>query len=605
MRALRTMILTELKLYLREPAAFFFTLLFPILLIVVAGYSWGADVAFTTDRGMEVRILDVMFPTVLMLIVATQGLMGLYPYMTSMRENGVLKYYRTHPIRPIHIFVAQYVTGLVIWLLALMLLLIVEELAFGLRYDGATPMVVLSLIVAYSAFFALGFGLAGVTPTARVAQALGSLLFFPMLFLGGGFGPRDSLPPLLKFISDLLPLTFANDLVTDLWFAGPLSWREAWQLPLHSYTGTPFLGHTWFSHVTVGHALLYLLVMTGLFGLLSVRIFRWGDEAPWVSRPARHTDTHPLPESSGEEVILVEGLVKSYGPLRAVDGISFAVEGGEIFGVLGPNGAGKTTTLECLEGLRVPDAGTLRVLGLDPLAQYDDLVTRMGVQLQEAALPPRLKVKEIFTLFAAFYPRTRSVKELLDRLELSEQANTFFGKLSGGQKQRVFAALTLINDPEVIFLDEITTGLDAHIRRDIWAFLQELRRQGKTIILTSHYLEEAQALCDRVIILDQGRIVARGRPMELVQTLGWAFRVEVEPEDGAGLPDLTTLPGVHRVSQNGNLVLDLTDPAALEQVLAALRAQGVRYRALRARAASLEDVFLTYTRQPQAQEHAE
>ncbi len=595
MKALPTMIWTEMKLYLREPAAFFFTLLFPVLLVVVAGYSWGAQVAFTTDRGLEVRVLDLMLPSVLVLIVATQGLMGLYPYMTSLRESGALKYYHTHPIRPVYIFVAQYVTGLMLWLVALALLLPTEHLLFGLRYDGATPMVLVALLVVYSAFFALGFGLAGVTPTARTAQAAGSLLFFPMLFLSGGFGPREGLPPFLKFISDVFPMTFANDMLTELWFSGPLTPSEALRLTLHSYTGTEFLGRTWFAHVSVGQALLYLLGLTGVFGVLAVRGFRWGDERGVLSRGRRSIPPSPTAE---DEVIRVEGLVKAYGSIRAVDGLSFTVRRGEIFGVLGPNGAGKTTTLECLEGLRVPDAGTLQVLGRNPITDYDDLVYRIGVQLQEATLPARLKVREIFTLFASFYPHTRPVEELLTRLDLKAQADTFFGQLSGGQKQRVFAALALLNDPDVVFLDEITTGLDAHIRRDIWAFLQELRGQGKTIVLTSHYLEEAQALCDRVVILDRGRVVAQGHPLELVRALDWAFQVEVEPVDGVVLPtDLTTLPGVRRAAaENGVLVLELSDPVALETVLAALRRQGIHYRAIRARAASLEDVFLTYTR---------
>ena len=598
MRALPTLIWTEVKLYLREPAAFFFTLLFPVLLIVVAGYSWGAEVVFTTKRGLEVRVLDVMLPSVLVMIVATQGLMGLYPHMTFLRESGALKYYRTHPIRPLHIFIAQYVTGLMVWVVALTLLLPTEHLLFGLRYDGATPLVLVALLVVYSTFFALGFGLAGFTPTARTAEAAGSLLFFPMLFLSGGFGPREGLPPFLKFISDLLPMTFANDMLTELWFSGPLSLSDALRLSLHSYTGTTFMGRTWFTHVSVGQALLYLFGLTAVSGALAMRGFRWGDEGGLWRRSRRSTAPPPAAQ---DVVIQVEDLVKDYGSVRAVDGLSFTVRRGEIFGVLGPNGAGKTTTLECLEGLRVPDAGTLQVLGRNPLTDHDDLVYHIGVQLQEAALPARIKVREIFTLFAAFYPHTRPVEELLTRLDLKAQANTFFGKLSGGQKQRVFAALALINDPEVVFLDEITTGLDAHIRRDIWAFLQELRAQGKTIVLTSHYLEEAQALCDRVVILDRGRVVAQGHPLALVHTLGWTFRVEVEPMDGAAVPaDLTTLPGVRRAStENGVLVLELTDAVALEQVLAALRQQGVHYRAIRARAASLEDVFLAYTRHRQ------
>ena len=593
MRGFWALFKTDLKLYLREPAAVFFTLMFPVLLVVMAGYSFGAEVVFTSPGGLEVRILDVMLPAVLVVVMATQGLMGVYPTITSMREGGALKYYRTHPIRPVHIFASQFAVGLVMLVAALVLVVAAVQVFFGLRYDGDLPMLLLAGLVIYAAFFTMGFGLAGVTSSTRAAQALGSLLFFPMMFLSGSFGPREGLPPLLKFLSDLMPMTHASDLLTDLWFSGPLSWQEAWQLPLHSFQGTEFLGRVWFPQVTAGQSLLYLLILTLVFGLLAVRAFRWGEEG-WAFRPAARGAETPLPHEN--HALVVEGLVKTYGPVRAVDGLSFRVKPGEIFGVLGPNGAGKTTTLECIEGLRRPDAGRIRVLGLDPIADYGRLVYRIGVQLQEAALPARLKVKEIFDLFAAFYPRTLPAEMLLERLGLQGQAETFFGKLSGGQKQRVFAALALLNDPQVVFLDEITTGLDAHIRREIWAFLQELRRQGKTIVLTSHYLEEAQALCDRVVILDRGKAVAQGQPLQLVQALEWAYRVEVEPASDEALPALEGVPGVRRAfSQNGALVLELTDAAALEKVLAALRAQGVGYRAVRARAASLEDVFLVYT----------
>ncbi|MDQ7029671.1 MAG: ABC transporter ATP-binding protein [Ardenticatenia bacterium] len=272
---------------------------------------------------------------------------------------------------------------------------------------------------------------------------------------------------------------------------------------------------------------------------------------------------------------------------------------GEIFGLLGPNGAGKTTTLEIVEGLRVADEGQVRVLGYDPRTDRDVLVQRVGIQLQEANLPSRLKVREIFHLFAAFYDHTLPAAQLLDILDLREQADTFFGKLSGGQKQRVFAALALLNAPEVVFLDEITTGLDAHIRRQIWAFLRELRRQGKTIVLTTHYLEEAQALCDRVVMLDHGRVVAEGPPEELVARLGMGFRLEVEVGDGVTVsPEvLQALPGVSRWTQhNGTLTLYLRTAEDTERVLGALRAHRIPYRSLKAQPATLEDVFLVVTR---------
>ena len=583
-----------LKMYLREPAATFFTLIFPALLLTISGYSFGREVVLTTPSGVEMRILDLMLPATLAWVMATQGLMGLYPTLTTLRETKVLKYYRTHPIRPLHLLLAEYVSNLLMLGVSLVILLVVDEALFGLRYDGEAAFILLSIVVAYTAFFAMGFALAGLTPTARLAQALGSVLFFPMMFLSGAFGPRDPLPPFLKFLSDLSPLTHATDLLTDFWVSGPVTPSEALTHPLHSFKGTPFLGRTWFAGVTAAQALGYLLLIALVSALVALRAFRW-DEEP-RSR-ARRTSA-PTQDAPANAVVWVHDLHKAYGPVRAVDGVSFRVRRGEIFGLLGPNGAGKTTTLEIIEGLRVADHGQARVLGYDPRAAQEVIVQRVGIQLQEANLPARLKVRELFDLFAAFYERTLPAARLLDTLDLREQADTFFGKLSGGQKQRVFAALALLNDPEVVFLDEITTGLDAHIRRRIWAFLRELRRQGKTIVLTTHYLEEAQALCDRVVMLDHGRIVAEGAPEELIARLGMGFRLEVEVDDGMTVPPevLQALPGVSRWTQhNGTLTLYLRAAEDTERVLGALRSHGITYRSLKAQPATLEDVFLALT----------
>ncbi len=595
MRGFWTLFKMDFKLYMREPAAAFFTVMFPVLLVVVGGYSFGTEVVFTTASGLEVRILDVMLPAVLVMIMASQGLMGVYPVLTSLREGGALKYYRTHPIRPWHMLASQFLVGLVTLLLALGLLLGVAHVLFGLRYEGHLPLLLLAGAVTYAAFFAMGFGLAGVTSTARSAQALGSLIFFPMLFLSGSFGPRESLPPVLKFLSDLSPMTFATDLLTDLWFAGSASWQEAWRLPLHSFQGTELGGQVWFAQVQVGHGMLYLTALTLVFGLLAVFTFRWGEEGRSAPRAGGRVSVAGV--DGGDVVLRVEGLVKTYGDVRAVDGLSFAVKRGEIFGLLGPNGAGKTTTLECIEGLRRPDAGEIRLLGLHPQADYDRLVHRIGVQLQQASLPARLKVREALDLFAAFYKRTLPPDVLLERLDLASQAESFVGQLSGGQKQRLFAALALLNAPEVVFLDEITTGLDAHIRREVWTFLQDLRRQGKTVVLTSHYLEEAQALCDRVLVLDQGRKVVEGRPLDLIRDLGWGVRVEMEWEEPApGGEVLQRLPGVRFLQrQNGVWSIGLASLEDVESLLAALRRHGLRYRRLNVRSASLEDVFLALT----------
>jgi len=584
---------TDFKLYLREPAATFFTLIFPALLLTFSGYSFGQEVAFTTPSGVEMRILDLMLPGTLAWIMATQGLMGVYPVLTSLRETKVLKYYRTHPIRPIHILASQYLNGLLMLAVSLALLLTVSATLFGLRYDGHAGFILVSIVVVYTAFFALGFALAAITPSARLAQALGSLLFFPMMFLSGAFGPRDPLPPFLKFLSDLSPLTHATDLLTDFWVAGPVSIREGLSLSLHSFQGTPFLGRTWFEGVTSAQSLGYLLFIALVAVLVALRTFRW-DEEP---RPRTRKASGAEPEPAADAVVWVHDLHKAYGPVRAVDGVSFQVQRGEIFGLLGPNGAGKTTTLEMVEGLRVADRGEIRVLGYDPDKDGEILVHRVGIQLQEANLPSRLKVREIFDLFAAFYPRTLPIATLLEALDLNDQAEVFFGKLSGGQKQRVFAALALLNDPEVVFLDEITTGLDAHIRRRIWAFLRELRREGKTLVLSTHYLEEAQALCNRVVLLNHGRIVAQGTPEELIARLDMGFRLEVELDDKARMAEgIPSLPRVSRWHlQNSTLTLYLPSAEDTEQVLRALRAHGITYRSLKAQPATLEDVFLHLT----------
>ena len=584
----------DLKMYLREPAATFFTLMFPALLLAISGYSFGQEVVLTTPSGVEMRILDLMLPATLAWVMATQGLLGVYPMLTMLRETKVLKYYRTHPIRPLHILVSQYLIGLLMLAVSLAILLVVAEVLFGLRYDGQAGFILLSIVVAYTAFFAMGFALAGVTPSARAAQALGSVLFFPMMFLSGAFGPREPLPPALKFLSDLSPLTHATDLLTDFWVSGPITLGDALSHPLHSFKGTPFLGRTWFEGVTAAQALGYLLVISLVAALVALRAFRW-DEEP---RSRTRRTASPAQDAPADAVVWVQDLHKAYGPVRAVNGVSFHVNRGEIFGLLGPNGAGKTTTLEIVEGLRAADAGQVRVLGFDPGAEPEAIVRRVGVQLQEASLPSRLKVRELLDLFAAFYDRTLPAERLLDTLELQEQADAFFGKLSGGQKQRVFAALALLNDPEVVFLDEITTGLDAHIRRRIWAFLRELRREGKTIVLTTHYLEEAQALCDRVVMLDQGQVVAQGTPEDLIARLGMGFRLEVEIGDGVALaPEAVQgLPGVSRWSrQNGTLTLYLHAAEDTERVLSALRAHGITYRSLKAQPATLEDVFLALT----------
>jgi len=297
-----------------------------------------------------------------------------------------------------------------------------------------------------------------------------------------------------------------------------------------------------------------------------------------------------------DTIVEVENLVKRYGEVTAVDGISFEVHEGEIFGMVGPNGAGKTTTIECIEGLRVPDGGAIRVWGLDPQRDGYKLKERIGVQLQESALPDRIKVWEALDLFASFYRKSMDWAPLLERLGMADKRNTPFAKLSGGQKQRLFIALALVNDPELVFLDELTTGLDPQARRAMWDLVRDIRDQGKTIFLTTHYMEEAERLCDRVLIIDRGKIVALDTPEKLIQSLGVENRILFTAEGDFDPEPLRALPGVARVEQIGERVIVYGKGNHLVgNVVNTLEAQGVRFSDLRTEQPTLEDVFLALT----------
>ncbi len=296
--------------------------------------------------------------------------------------------------------------------------------------------------------------------------------------------------------------------------------------------------------------------------------------------------------------VTVQGLQKNYGSLRAVDNISFEVHKGEIFGMVGPNGAGKTTTIECVEGLRRPDGGEVRVLGLDPQRDGRALRQVIGVQLQECALPARLQVGEALSLFASFYRHPLRPQPLLDELGLADRVRTPFAKLSGGQKQRLFIALALIGDPQIVFLDELTTGLDPQARRAMWDLVRGIRERGRTVFLTTHYMEEAERLCDRVLIIDRGRIVALDTPENLIRSLGAESRV-VFSADEIGeevLAALQALPEVTRVERSGERVIVYGRGEGLVgAVVNALGAAGLPFRDLRTEQPNLEDVFLTLT----------
>ncbi|MGD8815202.1 MAG: ABC transporter ATP-binding protein [Anaerolineales bacterium] len=295
-------------------------------------------------------------------------------------------------------------------------------------------------------------------------------------------------------------------------------------------------------------------------------------------------------------VIKVHNLRKAYEDVVAVDGISFEIAEGEIFGMVGPNGAGKTTTIECIEGLRRADSGQVSIFDLDPIRDRDSIAERIGIQLQQSALPARIRVSEALALFASFYERQADHQELLHRLGLSEKKSSSFTKLSGGQKQRLFIALALINAPEVVFLDELTTGLDPQARRAMWDLVRDIREQGRTVFLTTHFMEEAERLCDRVAILDHGRIVALDTPEALIQSLGVESRLVLTIPDGNGDLPLQELPQVSRVERSGDRVVIYGSKEGLASaVINALEDAGIDFRDLRTEQPNLEDVFLALT----------
>ena len=257
-----------------------------------------------------------------------------------------------------------------------------------------------------------------------------------------------------------------------------------------------------------------------------------------------------------QPILQVENLVKRYGDVQAVRGVSFSVSEGEVFGLLGPNGAGKTTTVEILEGLRAQDSGTVMVCGLDPQRNPSALKHEIGAALQSTALPDKMRVSEALNLFASFYKRHRDPKEILKRFGLEEKRSAFYSQLSGGQKQRLALAMALVNDPKVLFFDEPTSGLDPQVRREIYDIIEELKRERKTILMTTHYIEEAERLCDRVAIVDHGKVIAIGSPRELKERSGDKTRIEVRLAKPAIEDHLKNLDGVSECRQvDGMFVL--------------------------------------------------
>jgi ABC-2 type transport system ATP-binding protein len=295
-------------------------------------------------------------------------------------------------------------------------------------------------------------------------------------------------------------------------------------------------------------------------------------------------------------VIEVAGLSKSYGGMRAVDAVTFSVLEGEIFGLIGPNGAGKTTTMECIEGLRAPDAGRLSVLGLDPFRDTVRLLDRIGVQLQEAQLQKRITVREAVGLWSSLYRKPLDGHQLLGQLGLAGKANARFMTLSGGQKQRLFIALALINDPEVVFLDELTTGLDPQARRAIWDLVRGIRDRGKTVFLTTHLMEEAERLCDRVAIIDHGRIVDIDSPEGLVGRHCPERTIVIGTTDERAVDVLGQVAGVeHVLRDGGNVIVRARSVDVMTGLIRCLADHHVTVTDFRTLIPTLEDVFLKLT----------
>ncbi len=296
------------------------------------------------------------------------------------------------------------------------------------------------------------------------------------------------------------------------------------------------------------------------------------------------------------KVIQTNEITKQYGSVRAVNGVTFQVEEGEIFGVVGPNGAGKTTTIECIEGLRKPDSGSVDLLGYVPWKDHLEVAERIGIQLQESALPLRIRVKESLDLFGAFYAEREDSQVLLDRLGLADKSKAMFSKLSGGQKQRLFIALALVNKPQVLFFDELTTGLDPHARRSMWDLVRQIRDQGSTVFLTTHFMEEAERLCDRVLIMDDGKIVALDTPEALIRSLGVERRLVFTIANHFDAQSLSEMPQVDRVEQIGERVVVYgSGERFASSIVRGLETSGVDFSDLRTQDPTLEDVFLSLT----------
>ena len=301
-------------------------------------------------------------------------------------------------------------------------------------------------------------------------------------------------------------------------------------------------------------------------------------------------------ESIGRKsIVIVNHLRKQYGTTVAVNDVSFSITEGEVFGIIGPNGAGKTTTVECISGLRVPDSGSATVYDLNPRDDREELRKCVGVQLQESSLPPRIKVGEALELFASFYPNPVNPKDLLESLGIAQKRNAKFKQLSGGQKQRLSIALALIGNPKVAILDELTTGLDPEARRETWDLIERIRDRGVTVILVTHYMDEAERLCDRVALINHGKVIALDTPAALAANEGGGVRMQFVPSVPVDDKILTALPGVTSIEHRGNRIIVAGSGDLTTRVLYALPKMGVNASDVQVKSGNLEDAFVKLT----------
>jgi ABC-2 type transport system ATP-binding protein len=296
-----------------------------------------------------------------------------------------------------------------------------------------------------------------------------------------------------------------------------------------------------------------------------------------------------------EPAIVVQNLVKKYGDFVAVDNISFSIKEGEFFGIIGPNGAGKTTTVECISGLRAFDSGSITIYGLSPQKDRDQIRKFLGVQLQESAMPPRLKVGEAVELFASFYPDPLDTDKLLDSLGISKIKNSIFKRLSGGQKQRLSIALALVGNPKIAILDELTTGLDPEARRETWSLVEGVRDRGVTVILVTHFMDEAERLCDRLALINHGKLVVLDTP-EAIAALAGGNRLRFIPSQPVDDKTLFAIPGVNEVERKERYIIVSGTGDLAMSVINSLAQIGVRVSEIEARGGNLDDAFVKLTR---------